>query len=277
MALVAAFAPLPAQVAVLGACVSILAGLFIAFIEQSERLEKRRAELLEKLEVPVALAPEHDLFDQYKAFADALSQLATQTDPVLREFASVKLSSVTKDVQALASGTVVFAATETWRTVYEDLLLSPGIDEYQSVSWVKTADYWQDAPGRRSMRANFQFMECGGNVERIVVVRASVWHAEDTLPVEPVLAWVREQHDLGVRLSLIRETDVSDEADIISDFGIYGERAVGVQELDDQSRTIRFVLSFDAESVRLARDRYDRLRLFAVSFGDLLERASGEP
>jgi hypothetical protein len=33
MALVSTFAPLPAQLAVLGACVSILAGLFIAYVE----------------------------------------------------------------------------------------------------------------------------------------------------------------------------------------------------------------------------------------------------
>ena len=52
MALVATFAPVPAQVAVLGACVSILAGLFVAYAEQEEARERRRAELLERLRIP---------------------------------------------------------------------------------------------------------------------------------------------------------------------------------------------------------------------------------
>ena len=43
MALVAAFAPLPAQIAVLGSCVSILAGLFVAYVEQEDVRERRRA------------------------------------------------------------------------------------------------------------------------------------------------------------------------------------------------------------------------------------------
>ena len=36
MALVSTFAPLPAQIAGLGACISILAGWFIAYIEQED-------------------------------------------------------------------------------------------------------------------------------------------------------------------------------------------------------------------------------------------------
>src|SRR4051812_12388276 len=36
MAVVAAFAPQPAQIAALGSCVSVLAGLFVAYLEQEE-------------------------------------------------------------------------------------------------------------------------------------------------------------------------------------------------------------------------------------------------
>ena len=35
--------------------------------------------------------------------------------------------------------------------------------------------------------------------------------------------------------------------DLLADFGIYGDRAVGTQELDEQSRTVRFTLSFDPQ------------------------------
>src|SRR4051812_17489131 len=90
MALVSTFTPLSAQVAVLGACVSILAGLFVAYVEQEDERERRRAELLEKLQVPIALAPEHELFDLYSDFARSLVALAGHSDPVLRQFAVLK-------------------------------------------------------------------------------------------------------------------------------------------------------------------------------------------
>jgi hypothetical protein len=38
MALVSVFAPLPAQVAVLGALVSVMAGLFLSYLEQENEL-----------------------------------------------------------------------------------------------------------------------------------------------------------------------------------------------------------------------------------------------
>src|SRR5262245_6779134 len=87
MALVSTFAAVPAQIAVLGASISVLIGLVVAFLEQDDERERRRTEILEKLQVPIALAPEHELFDQYSLFASALSELAKQSDPVLREIA----------------------------------------------------------------------------------------------------------------------------------------------------------------------------------------------
>src|SRR5438067_725642 len=78
MALVSIFASVPAQLAVLGASISILIGLFIAYLEQDDERERRRADLLEKLQIPIALAPEHELFNLYSVFASALAELAKQ-------------------------------------------------------------------------------------------------------------------------------------------------------------------------------------------------------
>src|SRR5205823_4733220 len=118
---------------------------FVAYVEQEDQRERRRAELLERLQVPVALAPHPDLFALHGAFARGLADLAGQGDPVLRRFAVLKLAALAEQVRSLAGGTVVFTATETWRTVYEQLLESPGIRTYLSAAWVKTRDYWQDA------------------------------------------------------------------------------------------------------------------------------------
>jgi hypothetical protein len=273
MALVSIFAPVPAQVAVLGACVSILAGLFVAYAEQEDARERRRAELLERLRIPLALAREHDLFDQYCIISEALAELASQPDTVLRQFALLKLSSIAGQVESLAQGTVVFSSTETWRTVYEQLL-ECDLSLYQSVAWVKTKDYWQDRPGWQSMRLNFDLVRRGLRIERIVILRNHLWPAGERMPSPEILPWIKEQHDHGVWVLLVRESDIASEPDLLADFGIYGDRATGVQELDDQSRTLRFILYFDPQNVRLARDRWTRLLLYTTSFADLLDQTN---
>lgn len=270
MALVSTFAPLPAQIAILGATVSILAGLFVAYVEQEAEREQQRAELLEKLQVPVALAPQHDLFDLYSAFANSLAGLAKHPDPILRQFAVLKLSSVIEQVRSLSEGVITFTGTETWRTVYEQLLQSPGLKDYRSVSWVKTPDYWQDQPGRQSMRLNFFVAKQGVMIERVAILRGKLWAASDDLPSPSVRPWIHEQHVEGIRMWLVREADLINEPDLLCDFGIYDERATGVQELDEQSRTIRFQLSFVPSSVRLAQDRWTRLLLYAKPYSELL-------
>jgi hypothetical protein len=276
MTLVCVFAPLPAQLAVLGASVSVLVGLVVAYLGQEEERERRRAALLEKLQVPIALAPEHDLFDQYTSFASALTELARQTDPVLRDFALLKLASIAEQVRSLAQGQVTFSGTETWRTVYERLLESTGLGEYRSAAWVKTKDYWQDPPGRQSMRRNFDLVQRGLRIERIVILRGDLWPADEPLPSPEIRPWIAEQHDRGIWVSLVRESQAAADPGLVGDFAIYGDRATGLQELDEQSRTLRFILSFDTQSVLLARDRWQRLSLYATPYADLLDRAGGQ-
>ena len=59
MTLVGVFAPPAAQIAILGAFVSVLGGLFLAYVGQEADREQRRTEQLERLTVPLTLAPEH--------------------------------------------------------------------------------------------------------------------------------------------------------------------------------------------------------------------------
>jgi hypothetical protein len=270
MSLVCTFAPVPAQIGALGASLSVLSGLFVSYVEQEEERERRRAALLEKLNIPLALAPEHELFEKYDAFSAALSDLAKQIDPVLRQYALLKLAAITEEVRSLASGRVVFSSTETWRTVYEELLQSPALKTYKSVAWVKTGTYWQDQPGRQSMRVNFQAAKRGIQIERIVVLGPALWGPDEILPVPEVRRWIDEQHERGIQVSLVRESEIGGETDLLCDFGIYGDRATGIQELDEQSRTLRFILLFDKQSIKLAQDRWARLSLYATPYADLL-------
>jgi len=56
------------------------------------------------------------------------------------------------------------------------------------------------------------------------------------------------------------------------DFAIYGDRAIGIQEMDQEARTARFILCFDQANIRQALDRRERLGLYARSFGDFMDQ-----
>src|SRR3954452_11634081 len=106
-ALVSTFAPEPAQIAVLGSTVSILAGLFVAYVEQEDVREKSRNELLGTLRLPLELAREADLFEHYVDFGHSLVALARRSEePVLHKFAVVKLDSINEQVRRLAEGRI---------------------------------------------------------------------------------------------------------------------------------------------------------------------------
>jgi hypothetical protein len=271
MALVTVLGDLPTQVAALGATVSVLGGLFAAYVEQEEDREARRTELLEQLRIPMDLAHDHRLFDVYRSFGGSLCDLSRRGDPVLRSFALLKLTSLAVEVQALARGTIAFHATEAWRTVYAELLGGASVSSYRSVAWVKTADYWQDAPGRASMQLNLNLARGGLPIERILIVRDELWPACEPTPPR-LRGWIAEQHRHGIALSLVRESTLAAEPDLLADYGIYGERAVGIHELDERSRTVRFVLQFDEQGLKLAGDRWARTMLYATPFADPLDR-----
>lgn len=275
LALVSTFAPPPAQIAVLGSTVSILAGLFVAYVEQEDAREKSRAELLRTLRVRLELASDQDLFQHFVSFGDALIALARGRDePVLKKSALVNLASISEQLRTLAEGRIVFSATETWRTVYEQLLQSPGLGTYRTVAWVKARDYWQDAPGRQSMRLNLSLAREGLRIERIVILRDDLWPPASRLSASAIRPWIHQQRESGIVVSLIREGDIAGESDLAADIGLYGDRAVGIQELDEEARTVSFVLEFGEASLRLAQAWWDRLCLYALPCDDLVDRSA---
>src|SRR5947209_4887895 len=250
MALVATFASIPAQIAVLGTLVSILGGLFLSYMDQESDREARRSEAVDRLSVPLALAAQPDLYPHYVGITGSLVALAKTGDPALREIAALKLTSMAAQVREMAEGTVVFSG-EGWRAVYERILGSPDLKRYRSAAWVRSSEYWQDAPGRQSMRVNFDAAARGVLIERVVILPDALWPKEAVLPAEAIRPWVEEQHNHGLWIMLARESEVAREPDLLCDLGIYGERAVGVQDLDEQARTVRFTLRFDPTAVRL--------------------------
>lgn len=272
MALVAVFGDLSAQIAMLGSWVSVLAGLIVSYVEQDDERERRRHDLLRMVSVPVTLARERTLLLHYRSYSEALEKMADQTDSILRQFVMLKLANIGEQLQMLADGTIIFSDTEVWRTIYDQFLRSPDITKYWSVAWVKSPEYWQDQPGRQSLDANFAAVRRGVMIHRLVIIADSLWPDASPFPTEPIRAWLDEQHNQGIWIGLVRESEVAHESDLLADIGIYGDRAIGVQELDSRSRTLRFVLSFDAEKIQDAKTRWERLKLYAVSYLTVLDR-----
>lgn len=71
--------------------------------------------------------------------------------------------------------------------------------------------------------------------------------------------------------ALVREHELAGEPDLLCDFGIYGQRAVGRQELDERAQTLQFVLHFDPQSRREAHQHWERLQLYAKNYDNFLD------
>ena len=212
-------------------------------------------------------------FDILQKLAAAIVGLANQPDDILQEAALLRLTSIQEEILSFARGKVVFSATEAWRTVYEQILRSPDVRRYRSVAWLKNEDYWQDVPGRSSMQLNYDLLDAGVRIERILILCDFFWPTSALLPSADIRHWIDEQYQRGISIGLIRESDIDAEPELFCDFGIYGDRATGLWELDNQCRTVRFTLDFSEQSIRLAVERWRGLLLYAVSYSDLLDRA----
>lgn len=263
--------PLSAVVALVGVLVSLLIGLALS--------SPRRADLSPALpidlESPLLLARDDQLFDRYRRATGLLLKVSQQHDPIYRDIAIEQIDEIIRSLTSIAAGSLDFEGTETWRIVYERLLRSPGLYLYRSVAWVKNANYWQDEPGRKSMLVNFELHERDQlNIERIAIIADELWPPDSQWPVESIRAWLHEQHVHGIWVKMVRQSALQKEPELIADIGIYGSRALGTQELDDQCRTARFVLTFDFPRVTEAEARWNRLAIYAESYGVHLDRTA---
>ena len=262
------FLSLGTLVAVVGFLVSILLGLVIA-----NSLRKPTGSQSSPLETPFLLAHDAEVFERYQSAGDSLLSISRQRDSIFRSIALEHLDELVRQATNIADGTFVFEGTEAWRIVYERLLRSPGLHLYRSVAWIKNANYWQDEPGRKSMAVNFELHEAERlNVERIAIIADELWPTAEVWPVEPIRQWLHEQHARGVWIKFVRESALEKEPELVADIGIYGSRAFGIQELDEQCRTVRFTLTFDATRVSDVEARWDKLAVYAESFATYLDR-----
>lgn len=219
------------------------------------------------------IAHDRDILTIHDHTALSLLKISQSPDLLYRKFALEVLRQFSDSVATIADGTIVFEGTEIWRIAYEHLLRSRGLHSYRSVAWVRTANYWQDGAGQQSMQLNHE-LHSGGQlkIERIAILDDTLWPLNYDLPVERVRQWIAEQFTSGIDIRLVRESTLASEPDLISDMGIYGSRAVGIQTLDPICRTVRFSLSFDFEQVKAAEDIWQRLLVYSLPYSFILDQ-----
>lgn len=263
--LVAAFGSLEIQTGFSSGLVGCVAGLLVDSQTRQKELELQQKDLLESLEIPTAIAKRSRLYAEFLAIRRAFTQLVHFEHPILEEIAALKLASVNQELQSLTAGRIQFTRTETWRLVYEQLLLHHRLASYRSVAWVRSDAYWQDTPGLQSMEINYLALGRGMRIERIFILSDALLLDGQRRPRQPIHDWILDQAAHGIDVRWVLESELESESHLIGDFGIYGDTAVGEQFLDDRCRTLHFTLSFDPREIDLARARWERLELFSIS------------
>lgn len=221
----------------------------------------------------IKLSKDEEISFAHGELTATLEALANRKDPIFRRLAIHRLQEIVRQAQTLAKGTIEYHSTESWRVAYEELLRSPGLHLYRSVSHIESVHYWQDGPGQQSTQLNLELQDSQiVSVERIAIVADHLWPLDSTLPVDPIHSWLDEQHRHGIWVRIVRESRLAQEKDLQLDFGIYGNRAVGVQDSDVSGRTVRFSLNFDFERVQRVEGMWERLAVYSISYRDLLDQ-----
>lgn len=192
-----------------------------------------------------------------------LSECESLASEVFRKQVRLRLRDFRERLGRLGEGRLIFESTETWRTVYEDVLKACQTRRYLSVALIRSDDYWRDAPGENSLDFNYELIEHGFHVHRVFIIDEFFWPRAARTPSTGLFHWIQSQRLRGVEVSLIRLTDLEDEPTLVSDMGIYGSDAVGWQQTDFEGRTVTYEISFDLNAVTEAEQRWHQLLLFA--------------
>ena len=226
------------------------------------------------LETPFYLSHDAEIFERYRQMSQQLLKISQRSSKVYRDLALQILDDMTRRCVEMGQGRIVFLETETWRLAYERLLRDPTVFTYRSVAVVRNPNYWQDAAGSGSMQFNFQLIDDQViTIERIVVVADHLWPKDQELPDDELRQWIHEQSVHGIWMKLVRISDLNNEPDLVRDMGIYGQLAVGTQQLaDDNLRTQRFILNFDLNEVREAERLWEKLGVYCAAYKDLLDQ-----
>ena len=270
--LMAAIGSVSDQLALAGSLLSAAIGIHLSYVEYAKDRDARLTDLLRELNLSEELAQNPRFMNVYREITRSIGVLAAKPECTLRDLAYSRLLTQNAKIQEMADERLVFENTESWRTVYEDLLRKESTKLYRSVAWFRNEDYWQDEPGKSSLKLNCELVSGPLQIDRTVIVADNLWPIGDVLPAEIVSSWIAEQYAHGIWIRLLCESQLENEPDLLSDFGLYGEEAVGYQTVDESGRTTRFELNFRQDRVRDAQQKWERVNLYAIPYADLLDQ-----
>jgi hypothetical protein len=194
---------------------------------------------------------------------DRLSQNDVLDSEVFWQQVGLRLHEKLTEIADLAAGKLVFSSTETWRSVYQQVLEASQRKRYLSVALIRTDDYWRDAPGESSLQFNYELVAHGFHIHRVFIIDEFFWPRASHTPSKQLFHWIVGQYHRGIEVSLIRLTDLDDDPSLVCDIGIYGERAVGQQQTDFEGKTTRFELRFATNALQQAEQRWQQLMVYA--------------
>ena len=273
MAIVCSFGSLETQIAVLGTYISIIGGLALEILGHQNADEKKLESLDLLIRASRGIAKDLPMAQEFEKIVEGIQASLNIESELFQELAVEQLAAVGKQTEQLGRGVITFNETEAWRIAYEKVLRSKEVSRYYSVSLIRSTDYWQDEPGKRSIALNYQLQdEKRLNTERIAIMSESVWARLADRPKSPIFEWLLDQYTNGIWTELVRESSIIDEPDLLLDCGRYSDVAVGYQYLDSKSRTTRFTLSFNSADIEAAKQQWERLTLFSISMKQLLDQ-----
>ncbi|WP_157469292.1 hypothetical protein [Gemmata sp. SH-PL17] len=224
--------------------------------------------------MPPAIARDPELARAYHILCEALTEVATRPNGILKEALTQKLVALGVQLRALATGANTFPGTTSWYVAHDAVLTMPELKAYRSVSWVQSVASVHEPPLQESVRAIFAAAHRGVFVERILVLPELLWPAEQTLPVRAILPWLEDQQAQGFRVILVPERALDPGTGPLVDTCVFDDWGVGTRDVDDRSETARVTLDFASVTIRAALERLDRLSRVGIPFGELLERAA---
>lgn len=265
------FADLRVQLAAVGVYVTLLLGLVVAVLIRAVSVD---VTMRENQEISQRIAQNPNVRKFYDETIEPLCRIFEIKDNVFSSLVEERLADFQHELRTnLSAGKVTFPA-EAFRVTYADILSQPDIKEYKSVAWVKSEDYWQDPAGKSSLRFNLDLLQKGVDIERIFIVRDDVWDSAK------IKNWIRQQRDYKVkidgeqkenkiRIAVTKESLIPVKENLLEDYGIYGNRAMGVQNIDDKSKTTTFDLYFDKAKIAKARRDFEKLKIHTLTSDEL--------
>ncbi len=224
------------------------------------------------INLPLELARDGPTYAKFLDYARELNRIRNIPDPIFRTNVNQRLSEIDSELTELGNGTLVFQNTESWRIAYEQLLRSKVVYLYRSVAWMRYGGYWHDEPGQKSLQLIYELVDSQQlSMERIVILSELLWPTNEQTPTAYIVDWIHDQRHHRIPTRLIRESSLENDQDLLIDFGIYGSHAMGRQYFDENSRTRRFELRFNFNSVAESERHWDRLFSYSVSLEQILQ------